>query len=577
MQSPKIRTTRLIICLLILSGLFQTRSSAATSGLLRTDTLYAMVTIPVIDDTLTSHIVTQVKKGAPIFAIDVNAEKYTGVRFLVSDGEHQGWVFGKYLTPSKEEAEKVYDFKMEEHSLVKNPYKGGAATDCDFTPYEKPSFPDNVMPQPCNALYLNISPAGLKKIDDYIALADSTLINAFVIDIKDNEAPGFKADAMKTFSPTSYSHAGSTKEELYRQAVRKLHDKGYYVIGRITCFKDNYFAKDHPETCMSSKADGKPYQHSKSYWPSPYNRLVWQYNVELAKEAVRKIGFDEINFDYVRFPDRLTKIDGLLDFKNVYSESKVEVIQRFVRYACDELHRLGVYVSVDVFGESSNPSYTTAYGQYWPAISTIADAICAMPYPDHFADKAFGLSRPWNQPYKLMKAWGKQAKGQQEKSPSPAVARTWIQAYHVMKSVDIAGIPNDASYIEKQVRGLFDAGLTGGYMTWLASCSIKTYRAQEAAYDLDYPNLPEVEDGKTFITTDPKKAAKLISETVEKNSLAREERLDTRAAEKAERAQEKAEKAEDKALKELEKDIEKAQKKAEKGEKEPLHEEESEE
>ncbi|MBQ9173264.1 MAG: hypothetical protein IJ584_01375 [Bacteroidales bacterium] len=549
----------------LFSGLFQTNANAsAINQDAQRDTLYATVTVPLIDDTLTSHILTQVKKGTALSVIDINAEKNSGVRFLVNDGKNEGWIFGKYLTPSKEEAEKVHDFMMEKHREVRNPYKGGLATDCDFSPYEKPHFPDNEMPNPCNALYLNISPSGLKKIDDFIALADSTLINAFVIDIKDNEAPGFKAEAMKKFSPTSYSRAGSTKEELYRQAVEKLHAKGYYVIGRITCFKDNYFAKDHPETCMSSKADGKPYQHSKSYWPSPYSRLVWQYNVELAKEAVRKIGFDEINFDYVRFPDRLTKIDGLLDFKNAYSESKVEVIQRFVRYACDELHRLGVYVSVDVFGESSNPGYTTAYGQYWPAISNVADAICAMPYPDHFADKAFGLTRPWNQPYRLMKAWGTQTKGQQEKAATPAVARTWIQAYHVMRSVDPEGIPNDASYIEKQVRGLFDAGLTGGYMTWLSSCSLKTYRAQAAAYDLDYPSLSPVDDGKTFITTDPKKVAQLKKETVRNKEALREEKEAMKVAAKAEKAENKAAKAEEKALADLQKDLEKAEEKARK-------------
>ncbi len=557
------RTVKFLIALSILA-IYVTALRASAQNSSPYGTAYANVTVSVIDDTLTSHILTQVKKGTALEILDSVNEKHTGLRYLVSDGKNEGWIYGKYLSVSKEEAMKEFDLYADKHKAVKNSYKGGEAVDCDFTPYEKPSFGDNEMPQPCNALYLNISPSGLKKIDDYIALADSTLINAFVIDIKDNEAPGFKADAMKTFSPTSYSRAGSTKEELYRQAVEKLHEKGYYVIGRITCFKDNYLAKDHPETCMSSKADGKPYLHSKSYWPSPYNRLVWQYNVELAKEAVRKIGFDEINFDYVRFPDRLVKIDGMLDFKNNYSESKVQVIQRFVRYACDELHRLGVYVSVDVFGESSNPGYTTAYGQYWPAISTVADAICAMPYPDHFADKAFGLTRPWNQPYKLLKAWGKQAKGQQDKSATPAVARTWIQAYHVMRSVDKEGLPNDASYIEKQVRGLNDGGLTGGYMTWLSSCSLRTYRAQQAAYDLDYPNLPEVEDGKTFITTDPKKAAKLIKETAEGNRLAREEKEAMRVAEKAQKAEEKAEKAEEKALKDLKKDMEKAEEKARK-------------
>ena len=552
---------RQAICAFVVLSLVPAWEGMASSSRMTPpdDTLYANTTVSIIDDTLTSHILTQVKKGTALEVLDVVKEKNSGDRYLVRSGKNVGWIFSKYTSRSKEEAEKVFDFSMDKHKAVRNPYKGGLATDCDFSPYRKPAFKDNMMPVPCNALYLNISPSGLKKIDEYIEYADSTLINAFVIDIKDNEAPGFKADAMKTFSPTSYNHAGASKEELYREAVEKLHAKGYYVIGRITCFKDNYFAKDHPETCMSSKADGKPYQHSKSYWPSPYNRLVWQYNVELAKEAVRKLGFDEINFDYVRFPDRLVKIDGLLDFKNVYSESKVQVIQRFVRYACDELHRLGVYVSIDVFGESSNPDYTTAYGQYWPAITNIADAICAMPYPDHFADKAYGLSRPWNQPYKLLKAWGRQAKGQQDKSVTPGVARTWIQAYHVMRSVDKEGLPNDASYIEKQVRGLYDSGLTGGYMTWLASCSLKTYRSQEAAYDLDYPSLPPVEDGKTFMTTDSKKAREIIERTMTQKEIEKQEK---EAAEKLE----KLEKKDEKALRELEKDMEKAAEKAEKQE-----------
>jgi hypothetical protein len=188
----------------LFSGLFQTNANAsAINQDAQRDTLYATVTVPLIDDTLTSHILTQVKKGTALSVIDINAEKNSGVRFLVNDGKNEGWIFGKYLTPSKEEAEKVHDFMMEKHRAVRNPYKGGLATDCDFSPYEKPHFPDNEMPNPCNALYLNISPSGLKKIDDFIALADSTLINAFVIDIKDNEAPGFKAEAMKKFSPTA--------------------------------------------------------------------------------------------------------------------------------------------------------------------------------------------------------------------------------------------------------------------------------------------------------------------------------------------------------------------------------------
>ena len=113
---------------------------------------------------------------------------------------------------------------------------------------------------------------------------------------------------------------------------------------------------------------------------------VWEYKVELAKEAVALFGFNEIQFDYVRFPDGTYDYeeDGNIDYRNEYDETKAQAIQRFLMYACDELHDCGVYVSADVFGETSG-SYVTAYGQYWPAISNVVDVISGMPYPDHFA------------------------------------------------------------------------------------------------------------------------------------------------------------------------------------------------
>lgn len=454
-----------------------------------------------IDDTLSSHISGFAPKGKKYTVLDYDRILPDGTvnRYKLDDGKKGAWIYGKYTVLTAEEAALRYDKFDDAHKAVKNSFKGGEATGCEFRPYAKPDF--GKMPSPCNAFYLTISPLGLKKIDEYIALADSTNINAFVIDIKDNECPGFKADAMLKHSPTNYKWAGSTKEALYKEAVGKLHAKGYYVIGRITCFKDSYYAKDHPEDAIREKTTGQPFLHNKSYWPSAYSRSVWQFNVELAKEAVRKFGLDEVNFDYVRFPDKMISIDEQMDYRNRYGESKVQAIQNFVRYACDELHSLGVPVSIDVFGESANPGYTTAYGQYWPAISTIADVICAMPYPDHFADHYYGISKPWNHPYEILKAWGKRVMGRQEITASPAIVRTWIQAYHVMRWVDRNGLDNDPSFIEKEIRGLYDSGLTGGYITWLASGNIDIYRYQKEAYRLDYTTLPPIDSTNSFIFT----------------------------------------------------------------------------
>ena len=369
------------------------------------------------------------------------------------------------------------------HSAAKDKFGGGRADGCDYYPVEKPQFEGRRMPQSCYGLYLNCTKVG--RIDEYIEFAKKTKINTFVIDIKDNTAPGFKAQAMKTYSPTSYRKAPDNAR-FYREAVRKLHEAGFWVVGRITCFKDSYFVEDNPQCALMDKRDGKAFFHNKSYWPSAYSRRVWEYNVALAKEIVREFGFDEINFDYVRFPDKVTSIEEFIDYRNIYGESKVQAVQCFVRYACDQLHGEGVYVSIDVFGESANGGYTTGYGQYWPAISNVCDVICGMPYPDHFADNYYGVKKPWNHPYEIMYQWGLRVQAGQKKCPTPAKVRTWVQAYHVMKHVDSNGIDYDAENLEKEIRGLYEAGLVDGYVPWLSNSKLDKYEEQLNAYNIDY-------------------------------------------------------------------------------------------
>ena len=454
--------------------------------------MYVRTPASIITDIETSLVGGLADKGEKITVICIDSLRPDGkvYRYKVRQGKMEGYVYGHYLVSDQEEAKKNYMAEKYDpiHKAVKNSFRGGEAIGCDFYPTERVKFKNNKMPEACYSLYLNISPAVIGKIDDYIAYAKQTKINTFVIDIKDNENPGYKAEAMQKYSPTNYKYAGSNKEEMYKKAVKRLHEEGFYVVGRITCFKDSHLVKDHPEVAITEKATGKPFKHNKAYWPSPYDRKVWQFNVELAKEAVRKFGFNEINFDYVRFPDRLTKAEkgDVIDYHNKYNESKVQAIQRFVQYACDEIHAVGAYVSVDVFGEAANPGYTTAYGQYWPAISNVCDVICGMPYPDHFSNGYYGIKKPWNHPYELLKAWGERVQGRQNATPTPAVVRTWIQAYPVMKHVDKNGLRYDAEDVEKEIRGLYAADLTGGFITWHSGSNLTKYKAQKAAFCIDY-------------------------------------------------------------------------------------------
>lgn len=408
-------------------------------------------------------------------------------RYRVKKGEEEGYIYAKYVTLDQESALAQYqpDQYYVVHQERGNRYGGGDAANLDYFPVEKPKFSSNVMPEQVYALYLNGSKAVMSDVDSYIALAKSSKINAFVVDIKDNESPAYPAEAMKNYSITNYEKAFNSKEE-YQQAIQKIKDAGFYVIGRITVFKDKYYALDHPEHALANAKTGALFEHYNTYWPSPYQRTVWEFNVELAKESVKEMGFDEIQFDYVRFPDRTLALEksGTIDFRNGYQEEKAQAIQRFLQYATDELHQLEVYVAADVFGESAH-SYVTAYGQYFPAISNVVDVISAMPYPDHFNKYEYGFTEPvWSVPYDILNHWGKNyVMKRQSEIPTPAIIRTWIQTYDTIREPYIT---YGAKQVEAQIQGLYDAGLNGGYMTWNSGSNLKKYQSQLEAYSKEY-------------------------------------------------------------------------------------------
>ena len=366
--------------------------------------------------------------------------------YEVTNGEEKGYISGEYTASTQESAMEVYDrfgtYMI--HAGRADRYGGGDGESLDYYPRQKASF---------------------------------TEINAFVVNIMDGTSIGYDSEVFRKYSPTADSYANNTQEE-YKTCIQKIKDAGFYVIGRLTTFNDSFFVSDHPEYAISD-ASGDPLYIAGSYWPSAFCRYVWEYKVELAKEAVSLFGFNEIQFDYVRFPDGTYyyEEDGNIDYCNEYDETKAQAIQRFLMLACDELHDVGVYVSADVFGETSG-SYVTAYGQYWPAISNVVDVISGMPYPDHFAQN--GTYRPWEHPYETLLDWAKNATKRQTETPSPAIVRTWIQAYDAIRPpYNTYG----AEEVSGQIRALLENGLDGGIMAWNAMCSIPKLETLKPAFD----------------------------------------------------------------------------------------------
>ena len=402
--------------------------------------------------------------------------------YKIRTDDKEGYAYEKYLNQEEQEALKNYDNGYYEIHLSRNDILGGGdAASLDYYPYEKPVFENNKMPEEVKALYINSE--SIKNIDQYIELAKQTKINAFVVDIKDNTSPAYKSEVMKKLSPTNYDNAKLEIEE-YKTLIKKIKDNGFYVIGRITTFKDDYYALDNPKDTIYDKRTNEPFNHNDSYWPSAYSRNVWYFNVELAKEAVKTIGFNEIQFDYVRFPDRTGYIEQYLDYKNEYNETKAQALQQFVMYACDELHKLNVYVSIDVFAESAH-QYVTAYGQYLPALSNIADVISPMPYPDHFNEHQYGIENiVWTVPYELLYTWTNEYVNERQKeTTTPALIRTWIQTYDTIREPYIT---YDSAKISEQIKGIYDAGIKTGYITWNSGSSIYKYKTLIEAFNRDY-------------------------------------------------------------------------------------------
>ena len=403
----------------------------------------------------------------------------TGYHELLDDGSvdyylvnNIGYISGKYVSTSYQET--GYDSSVYSDVFYGD---GGDPRAIDYYPKEELKF--NNMPEVVKALYINAE--AVIDTQEYIDLAKKTKgINSFVVDIKDcyiDTQLAYESPVAKLYAPSTSNIPNSF--EVYKQNMKKIKDAGYYLIGRITAFKDDAFAIDNPDESLMY--NGQLYVYGGVKWPSIFSRKMWEYNLALADEAVREMGFDEIQFDYIRLPE---DVEGV-QMSNEYNETRAQAVTNFLRYATEYLHNHNIYVSGDVFGESSGDEddkfscYVTYYGQFWPAISNALDAISAMPYPDHFPNYAFGISEPWLHPYDLFISWGSATKYAQDNTYDPAKCRTWIMA----QNSDPYEVVYGPEFVKGQIDGLTFAGINDGYMTWNSASSLYKYNQYIEVFD----------------------------------------------------------------------------------------------
>lgn len=223
--------------------------------------------------------------------------------------------------------------------------------------------------------------------------------NAVVLDIKD-EAGHLSYNSNVQTAIDINASRNMVKD--IKAVINEYHENGIYVIGRIVTFKDPTYAKAVKDISYK-KSDGSYWTDSTgNYWPNPYDERSWKYPIELAKEAAQ-LGFDEIQFDYIRFPSSEGRVKQIAYGFNSDTVSKSEIINKFLTKAMDEMSEYKIKISADVFGIiTKRDGDFENIGQDYKAISGIVDVVCPMVYPSHYGKGEYKISKPDLNPYGII-------------------------------------------------------------------------------------------------------------------------------------------------------------------------------
>ncbi|UGB06461.1 putative glycoside hydrolase [Staphylococcus sp. HL28] len=309
------------------------------------------------------------------------------------------------------------------------------------------------------------------KIDQLIKYVKDAKLNAMVIDVKDDEGNV----TMKFNTGNKLIDKNSMDIADAKPLLKKLKDNDIYPIARIVTFKDTKLAKEHPEWSYKEK-DGSVWQNGKGdSFVNPFVKDVWKYNVSISKEAA-KAGFQDIQYDYVRFPEGFENEADQLDYdKGDYKNSKlskgdqrVDAVTSYLEYARKELKPYNVKISADVFGYSALVKNAPGIGQSFPKISKNVDAISSMIYPSHWSPGDFGLEAPDTEPYKTVNRYiQKENSILDSLGKQKPISRPWIQDFTASYLGEGKYKEYDAKALSDQVQALKDNGVNE-FLLWNA-------------------------------------------------------------------------------------------------------------
>ncbi len=311
-------------------------------------------------------------------------------------------------------------------------------------------------PKDLKAVYISSWVAGSPKFrDSVIDIIDKTELNAIVIDVKDSTG----RISFNMENPL-LKKAGSIEKRIanVRALTDMLHKKNIYIIGRVSVFQDPYMTKSRPDLAVTRKSDGTVWKDRKGLsFLDPANKEVHDYIVNIAKSSYDE-GFDEINFDYIRYPS-----DGNMKDINYHlkeGETRSDNIEKFFKYLSSEVKKdVNIPISADLFGLTTEANDDMGIGQVWEKALPYFDYLCPMVYPSHYPAGHAGFKNPSEHPYEvinraLLGAINKTNKVSGDKNK----IRPWLQDFDM-------GAVYTKELIQAEIKAVYDNGLTS-WMLW---------------------------------------------------------------------------------------------------------------
>jgi hypothetical protein len=320
----------------------------------------------------------------------------------------------------------------------------------------------NRVPRPdsLRALYVNGWAAGGRtRMRELVRIADETEINAFVVDIKES-------DTYLTHDSTGIALAREIGADTMPRSkwlpalVDTLRAHGIYPIARIVVFKDRMLAEKKPDMAIRH-TDGSVWLDQKGKpWVNPYDRRVWDYNIAIAREAL-DMGFGEVQWDYVRFPDVTEARRRTMAFPGSNGKARDVNIEEFIRYSREQLAEYQAPITADVFGLVTHLEGDVGIGQNWERVITASDAVLPMVYPSHYFGGVYGFTKPNAHPYEMVRISMADAvertRAVQAQGKKTGEIIPWLQAFTADYLRD--GITYGPSHLRQQIAATYDSGL----------------------------------------------------------------------------------------------------------------------